>query len=114
MRRRQAVRGVQGGRDLGLLLTAVTSLLAWVLANGLDVLSVLVLVQNGGRAAFARHHPGESFLVYSGLRFLGTMALPLAVLSAVKRWPSASRVAWSALTLCALATAVAAWWRLYR
>jgi hypothetical protein len=93
---------------------SATSILAWGLANGLDVLSVLVLVQAGGRMAFARQHPAESFLIYAGLRLLGTAALPLAVASVGKRWPSLSRAAWGALTLCALATAAASWWRLHR
>jgi hypothetical protein len=95
------------------VLVSVTSLLAWVLANGLDVLSVLVFLQNGGQMVFARYHPAEGFLIYAGLRALGTMALPLAVVSAGTRWPSASRAAWGAMTMCALGTAVAAWWRLY-
>jgi hypothetical protein len=48
------------------------------------------------------------------MRLLGTMALWLLVASASKRWPFASRIAWSALTACALVTAFAAWWRLYQ
>jgi len=92
----------------------MTSLLAWVLANVLDLFSVLVLVQGGGRMAFARHHPAEAFLIYAGLRLLGTAALPLAVVAAGRRWPSMARTAWGVLTVCALATAAAAWWRLYR
>ena len=93
---------------------SLTSLLAWVLANVLDLFSVLVLVQEGGRMAFARQHPAEAFLIYAGLRLLGTAALPLAVVSACRRWPSMARTAWGVLTVCALATAAAAWWRLYR
>ena len=91
----------------------VTSLLAWVLANGLDILGILVLVQEGGRTALAPRHPAEGFLIYAGLRLLGTLALPLAVVSTGRHWPSASRAAWGALTVCALATAAGAWWRLY-
>jgi hypothetical protein len=105
---------VQRWRDWGTMGVSLLSLLAWVLANGLDVLSVLALVRAGERMILARHHPAESFLLYAGFRFLGTLALPLAVLSVSKRWPSLSRAAWGALTACALATAAAAWWRLYR
>jgi hypothetical protein len=108
------MRSVQRQRDWGTLGASLLSLLAWVLANVLDVLSVLALVREGGRMVFARYHPAESFLLYAGLRFLGTLALPLVVLSISRRWPSASRSAWGALTACALATAAAAWWRLYR
>jgi hypothetical protein len=90
------------------------SSLAWALANALDVLGALVLVQTGGRMVLARHHPAESFLIYAGLRALVTLALPLAAASVSKRWPSASRAASGALTVCALATAATAWWRLYR
>jgi hypothetical protein len=107
-------RGAGRRGDVRALWASITSLLAWVLANGLDVFSVLILVQAGRRMVFARHHPAESFLVYAGLRLLGTMALPLAVAASSKRWPAASRAAWGALTACALATAAAAWWRLYR
>ena len=91
---------------------SVTSLLVWGLANALDVFSVLVYVQTGGRMVFARHHPAESFLIYAEVRLLVTLALPLAVVSAGQHWPSVSRTAWSALTVCALVTAVTAWWRL--
>jgi hypothetical protein len=108
------MRRVQGQKDWGTLGASLLSLLAWVLANVLDVLSVLALVRGGGRMVFARYHPAESFLLYAGLRFLGTLALPLALLSIGRRWPSTSRAAWGALTACALATAAAAWWRLYR
>ena len=108
------VPGVRRWGDWGSLWASMTSLLAWVLANVLDVFSVLVLVQAGGRMVFARHHPAESFLIYAGLRFLSAAALPLAVVSAGRRWPLMSRAAWGALTVCALATAAAAWWRLYR
>jgi hypothetical protein len=114
VRRVGLARGAQRHGDVGALWASITSLLAWVLANGLDVYSVLILVQAGRRMVFAQHHPAESFLIYAGLRLLGTMALPLAVVSSNRRWPSASRAAWGALTACALATAAAAWWRLYR
>jgi hypothetical protein len=114
VRQSDLTRGVRRRGDVGALWASITSLLAWVLANGLDVFSVLILVQAGRQMVLARHHPAESFLVYAGLRLLGTMALPLAVVSSSKHWPSASRAAWGTLTACALATAVAAWWRLYR
>jgi hypothetical protein len=100
--------------------TAITALLAWVLANGLDVFSVLWIVQEGGRLALARsdvvylHRPAEFFLIYAGMRFLGTLAVSLGVMSVSKRWPFLWRAAWGALTACALATAAGAWWRLYR
>ena len=81
-------RDEQGGRDWGLWWAVRSSLVAWALANALDVFSVLVLVQAGGRMVLARHHPAESFLIYAGLRLLGTLAVPLAVVSAGKRWPS--------------------------
>jgi hypothetical protein len=108
------VPGKPRWEDWGALWASVTSLLAWVLANVLDVFSVLVLVQGGGRMILARHHPAEAFLIYAGFRLLGTVALLLAVVSAGRRWPAMSRAVWGALTVCALATAAAAWWRLYR
>jgi drug/metabolite transporter (DMT)-like permease len=92
---------------------AVTSVLAWALANILDVYTVLVLVQTGGRLALFPHHPAESFLIYAGLRLLLTLAFPLGVLLVSRRWPWTSKVIWNALTAGALVTAVAAWWRLY-
>jgi hypothetical protein len=102
-------------RETGmLLLLSITAVVAWVLANGLDVLSVLYSVQLGNTFAFTRYHPAEFFLIYAGMRMLGTMAVWLLVVSASKRWPSVSRIAWSALTGCALITAIAAWWRLYQ
>lgn len=94
--------------------TAVTSHVAWILANALDVYSVLLIVQSGVRLAFAPHHPAESFLIYAGLRVLGTAAVSLGVLSVSRHWPWADRAAWGALTACAGVTAVAAWWRLYQ
>ncbi len=102
-------------RELRMLLwLAVTAVVAWVLANGLDVLSVLYSVRFGNTFVFARYHPAEYFLIYAGMRFLGTLAVWLLVVSASKRWPYMSRIAWSALTACALVTAIAAWWRLYQ
>jgi hypothetical protein len=103
------------GRQKRIVLWAsrLASLAAWALANGFDVLSVLVVVRTDGRMAWTRHHPAEWFLVYAGLRFLGTLALALAALSVSRHWPSVSRSTWWALTVCALATVAAAWWRLH-
>jgi hypothetical protein len=47
------MRRVQGQKDWGTLGASLLSLLAWVLANVLDVLSVLALVRGGGRMVFA-------------------------------------------------------------
>lgn len=93
---------------------AGSSLLAWTMANLLDVCSVLVMVQAGSRMAWARHHPAEAFLIYGLLRLLITLAVPLGFASVGRRWPQMTRAIWGALTLCALGTAAAAWWRLYR
>ena len=95
-------------------LLAGTAVIAWLLANGLDVLSVLFVVQFGGMFAFARHRPAEFLVIYAGMRLLGTLAVSLLAAFVGKRWPSASMAVWSALTAGALVTAVAAWWRLYR
>lgn len=88
--------------------------MAWVLANGLDVLSVLYVLQFGSVWSFVRYHPAESFLIYAGMRLLGTLCVILLVFWVAKRWPSVFRAAWGALTVCALMTAIAAWWRLYQ
>ena len=109
----EIVQGMYQERDWVAWWTAFTSHVAWVLANALDVYSVLFLVQSGGRLAFAPHRPAESFLIYAGLRVLGTLAVSLGVLSVSRRWPWAARAAWGALTACAGVTAVAAWLRLY-
>lgn len=94
--------------------TVGSSLLAWAMANLLDVFSVLAMVQDGGRIAWARHRPAEAFVIYGLLRLLLTLAVSLAVVSAARRWPRVARSFWGALTLCAMVTAAAAWWRLYR
>ena len=94
--------------------TVGSSLLAWTMANVLDVLSALALVQAGGRMAWARHYPEEALIMYGLLRLLVTLALPLGAAAASRRWPAMARAIWGALTLCALATAAAAWWRLYK
>ena len=91
-----------------------SSLVAWTMANLLDVFSVVVLVQAGGRMAWARHHPGEAVVIYGLLRTLITLAVPLGFAAAGRRWPRMARAVWGALTFCALVTAAAAWWRLYR
>jgi hypothetical protein len=84
------------------------------LANGLDVLSVLYVLQFGSAWSFVRYHPAESFLIYAGMRLLGTLGVLLLAIWVTKHWTSAFRTAWGALTVCALATAIAAWWRLYQ
>ena len=102
-------------RETGMLLwLSITAVAAWVLANGLDVLSALYSVRFGSTFALARYHPAEAFLIYAGMRLLGTMAVWLLVASVSRRWSSVSRIVWSALTACALVTAIAAWWRLYQ
>jgi hypothetical protein len=113
VRQVQVVQDMSQERDWVSWWTAFTSHLAWILANALDVYSVLLAVQSGGRLAFAPHRPAESFLIYAGLRVLGSLAVSLGVLSVSRRWPWSARVAWGALTACAGVTAVAAWWRLY-
>ena len=90
-----------------------SSLLAWTLANLLDVFSVLAMVQAGGRMAWARFRSAEAFLIYGLLRLLLTLVVPLGGASASRRWPWMARAIWGAVTLCALVTAAAAWWRLY-
>lgn len=95
-------------------LVAGTAVLSWALANGLDVLSVLFAIQFGGSLAIAPYHPAEAFLIYAGLRLLGTLGVALAVVFVSKRWPSASSAAWAALTAWAFVTAIVAWVRLYQ
>ena len=94
--------------------TAVTALVAWVLANGLEIFSVFFSMQLGGQLGFVRYHQAEYFLLYAGMRMLGTLAVCLLVLFVSRRWPGTSKTVWSTLTFCALVTAVFAWWRLYR
>jgi hypothetical protein len=95
-------------------LLAGTAVIAWLLANGLDVLSVLFVVRFGGIFALARHRPAEFLVIYAGMRLLGTLAVFLLAAFVGKRWPFMSMSVWSALTAGALVTAIAAWWRLYR
>lgn len=94
-------------------LLSVTAAGAWVLANGLDMLSVLLALQLGGTLTFARYNPAAAFLIYAGMRTLLTLAVYLAAALVGKRWPMAANAAWSGLTACALAAALVAWWRLY-
>ncbi len=111
-------RGLGGGaiapRFLTMAWTVGSSLLAWMMANLLDVFSVLAMVQDGGRMVWARHRPAEVFVIYGLLRLLLTLAVALGVASAARRWPRMARAVWGALTVCALVTAAGAWWRLYR
>lgn len=93
--------------------TPVVAVVAWLLANALDVFSVFLLLQMGGRLPFVRYHAAEHFLIYVGMRMLGTMAFCLLVFFAIKHWASVSRIAWGTLTACSLATAILAWLRLY-
>jgi hypothetical protein len=72
------------------------------------------MVQAGGRMVWARYRPAEGVVIYAMLRLLITLAVPLGFASAARRWPRVVRSVWGALTLCALVTAAAAWWRLYR
>jgi hypothetical protein len=95
-------------------LLAASAVLTWVLANGMDMLSMLSAVQVGGGFAFARFRPAEFLLIYSALRVLGTIALVLLVLFVAKHWPTLRSTAWSALTAFALVTALTAWWRLHQ
>ncbi|HUT20186.1 MAG TPA: hypothetical protein VM366_13605 [Anaerolineae bacterium] len=97
-------------------LLAATAVLTWVLANGMDVLSMLFAMQLGGGFAFAsaRFRPAELFLIYAGFRLLGTIAVGLFVLFVLKYWPAVRSAAWSALTAFALVAALVAWWRLHQ
>ena len=92
---------------------SATAVIAWVLANGLDVLSVLFAVRFGNVFPCVRNHPAEYLVIYAGIQLLGTLAVWLMAAAAGRRWSSVSTTVWSALTACALATAIAAWWRLY-
>lgn len=93
-------------------LLAASAVLTWILANGMDVLSMFSAVQVGAGFAFARIRPAEFLLIYTGLRVLGAIAIVLLVLFVAKHWPALRSTAWSALTAFALVTALAAWWRL--
>jgi hypothetical protein len=109
----QVTRESQGQSKRLAYAMAATSVLAWVLANVLDVYTVFVLVRTGRRLALFPLHPAEAFLIYAGLRLLLTLAFPLGVLLVSHRWPWTSKAIWNALTAGALATVAAAWWRLY-
>jgi len=93
-------------------LLAASAALTWVLANGMDVLSMFLVVQLGGSFAFVRSRPAEFLLIYFGLRVLGAIAIVLLVLFVNKHWPALRSTAWSALTAFALVAALVAWWRL--
>jgi hypothetical protein len=88
------------------------SVIAWLLANVLDVSSAVAMVQSGEQLAWARGHPSEGILIYALLRVLLALAVPLCAASVGRRWPWMARGAWAALSLCTLVTAAAAWWRL--
>ncbi|MBN1641818.1 MAG: hypothetical protein JXA09_11330 [Anaerolineae bacterium] len=94
-------------------LVAITGSVAWGLANGLDIISMLLAIQMGNRFPRMPFHPAESFLIYAGLRALGTIAVWLAALAVGRRWPTLRGSSWTGLTAFALVTAIAAWWRVY-
>jgi hypothetical protein len=96
------------------LWTAVSAIVVWTLANGLDILSALFVVQAGSRFAFTHGHVAEVLVIYAGLRILGTLGVILIALAVDKRWPIASNMIWGGLTVCALAATFVAWWRVYR
>jgi hypothetical protein len=93
---------------------AITAVIVWVLANGVDVLSALLTVQAGGGLPFAQGHLAEYAIIYTGLRLLGTLALVLLAVFVSRHWPDVSGATWAAMTACAFVTTVLAWWRLYR
>lgn len=96
-------------------LVAATAVLTWVLANGMDLLSMLFIVQLGEVAfAGARLHPGEFLLIYTGFRLLGAIAVGLMIAFVSKHWPAVRAAAWSALTAFSLVTALTAWLRLHQ
>ena len=85
-----------------------------MLANGLDVFSVLLAVQMGSRPLILTHHAAEYLMIYAGMRLLGALALALLVIWLKRHCPSWSRAIWGGLTVCSVATALFAWLRLYR
>jgi hypothetical protein len=93
---------------------AGSAVFAWAMANVLDVVSVWTTVRAGQRVAWAPRHPGEGLLIYGLFRLLLTLAIPLGVASASRRWSWMAQPIWGILPVCALATAAAAWWRLLR
>ena len=56
----------------------------------------------------------SDFIQGHGLLLLGALGVLLLVVWVTKHWISVFRTAWGALTVCALVTAIAAWWRLYQ
>jgi hypothetical protein len=96
-------------------MVAATAAITWVLANGVDLLSMLLLVQGGGVVyPSARLYPAEFFLLYTGFRVLGAIAVVLAVAFVAKHWPALRSSAWSALTAFSFVAALTAWLRLRR
>lgn len=96
-------------------LVAATAVVTWVLANGVDVLSMLFVVQLGGVVfPVARLHPAEFVLLYAGFRALGAIAVALAIALVAKHWSALRSAAWSALTAFSLVTALVAWLRLHQ
>ena len=97
-------------------LLIIVALIAWTLANVLDIISMFLFIQLGYRpfivGSVMSQHPVEFVLLYAGLRTLGTLAGGLAAMVAEKRWPSGSQLFWNALTIAALLTALFAWLRL--
>jgi hypothetical protein len=97
--------------------TTITAVIAWALANGLDVISMSWFVREGGQLILGRqiirHHPAEFVVLYAGMRMLGTLAVYLSALFIEKHWPSISQTLWGTLTACSLMTAVVAWWRVW-
>lgn len=92
---------------------AVAAVVAWMLANALDVLSMLLYLQMGGTwPPVARRHPAAFLVIYATMRVLLAIAAWLGTLLASRLYPLATRAAWGTLTVCSLATVVAAWWRL--
>jgi hypothetical protein len=96
------------------LWTAIAAGVGWALANGLDVISVWIVLQSGGRFVFPTDHTAEYLMIYAGLRMLVALAVYLTVLAVSRHWALVSKVLWSALTAGAFATTIAAWWRLSR
>ncbi len=98
-------------------LTAATAAAAWILANGLDMLSMVLFLQMGGQLAVANlnmgRHPVEFALIYVGLRTLGTLAACLIAVLAEKHSASIAHIFWNALTAGAIVTAITAWLRIY-
>ncbi len=88
-------------------------MVAWLLANALDVLSVLLYLRMGGVwPPVARRQPAAFLVIYATMRVLLTVAALLGAVSASRNRPSVAQVAWGVLTVCSLATVFMSWWRL--